>query len=439
MRDLFPGYFAPTKQEFEELWREATFAFDANVLLDLYRLTAESRQVFFEVLNRLGDRIFLPHQAAREYLRHRLEAISARSRSHEEIKNDAVKFVRTLETRIQEHPLPKSEEILRAARKAEKKINEIVDAALKKEPDLLRSDGLLDKLASLFEGKTGPPYDSSQFDDVCKKAAGRYTRKIPPGYKDDNKGEPAKFGDAIIWFQLLDLASSAKRPLIFITRDVKEDWWLLHNGETIGPRPELAQEMKQIASVRFHMYTTPRFLEFAQQTFDLKPEPTRRATSEIKEIEKQDKEAAASFADTWTTGEVSAAWPAWVSAPTGYATGVVQQNPSVTFSTVSPEQEAAKNEYLQLLPINGQVFNSSTGNWGCEVASVPSPGPTDRLCYQLKFEPIDRIRGPKHLTLWVSHAGLHHDLDWEYKKAIFRMISAWLDTGRTSGQVEYFG
>src|SRR6266852_9420751 len=116
MRELFPGYFTPTEQEFADLWREATFAFDANVLLGLYRLTTESRQVFFDALQRLGDRIFLPNQAAQEYLRNRLEAISARLRSHEGIKADAVKVVQSLEARIQEHSLPKSKEIVEAAK-----------------------------------------------------------------------------------------------------------------------------------------------------------------------------------------------------------------------------------------------------------------------------------------------------------------------------------
>jgi len=194
MRDLFPGYFNPTEQEFTGLWRDATFAFDANVLLGLYRLTNESRQVFFDVLRRLDDRIFLPNQAAEEYLRNRLEAISARTRSHERVKADAAKFVRSLEALVQEHSLPKSKEIVGAAEQAADKITEIVDASLKNAPDLLRSDDLLHKLTNIFEGKTGHPYETAQLDNLYKKAAERYTRRIPPGYKDDSKGEPSKFG-----------------------------------------------------------------------------------------------------------------------------------------------------------------------------------------------------------------------------------------------------
>ena len=35
MREMFPGYFAPTRTELERLWQTAVFSFDANVLLKL--------------------------------------------------------------------------------------------------------------------------------------------------------------------------------------------------------------------------------------------------------------------------------------------------------------------------------------------------------------------------------------------------------------------
>jgi len=457
MRELFPGYFTPTKEEFTEMWREATFAFDANVLLGLYKLTPESRQVFFDVLQKLGERIFLPNQAAHEYLRNRLEAISARSRSHEGMKAEAEKFVRNIEARVQEHSLPKGKKILDAARHAEKKVKKIVNAALREEPDFFLSDDLLHKLTQIFEGKTGQPYEAAKLDEICKRAANRYGRKIPPGYKDENKGEPEKFGDAIIWFQLLDVANSSKKPLIFITRDAKEDWWLQHHGETIGPRPELGQEMKQTADIRFYMYTLPRFLEFAQQFFSLNPEPTKKATSEIAEIEQKEKQAAEFTAPAWAglpqsseaivsnwMEESQAGWPPYAGVTisarnTGWPRETTPFVSYSTFGAVSPEEEATKNKYLMLLPINGQLFNSSVGGWTCAITQTPPPVTIDQACYQLRFDPADGIRKPKHLALWVSIAGLHHDPDWKYKKEIFRVISDWLGSGNSPGEIMHFG
>jgi hypothetical protein len=82
MKEHFPGYFTPTEEEFTKLWGECVFGFDANVLLGLYRSTAETQEVFFAVLDKIADRIFLPHQAAGEYLKNRLDAISFRSQQY---------------------------------------------------------------------------------------------------------------------------------------------------------------------------------------------------------------------------------------------------------------------------------------------------------------------------------------------------------------------
>jgi len=41
MRELFKGYHQPDASEFERLWHEGTFVFDANVLLNMYALAEQ--------------------------------------------------------------------------------------------------------------------------------------------------------------------------------------------------------------------------------------------------------------------------------------------------------------------------------------------------------------------------------------------------------------
>lgn len=106
-------------------------------------------------------------------------------------------------------------------------------------------------------------------NDEAKK---RYECAIPPGYKDLHKKGPAAYGDAIAWFQLLDYAKTIDKPLILVTRDTKEDWWWEHDGKTLGPRHELIQEMVD-TNTRFYMYTTERFMEYAQTHFHLDAKP----------------------------------------------------------------------------------------------------------------------------------------------------------------------
>src|SRR5207244_941808 len=80
--------------------------------------------------------------------------------------------------------------------------------------------------------------------------------------------------------------------------------------------------------VRFYMYAMPRFLEFAQQFFGMRPEPTKKATTEIKEIEQQEKYTAEWVSGTWSEGT-------W-SEPLQYSITPVTYNVSYGAAGLSP-------------------------------------------------------------------------------------------------------
>ena len=377
---MFSGYFTPTEEEFTKLWSDCLFGFDANVLLGLYRSTAETQQIFFSVLEKIADRIFLPHQAAGEYLKNRLGVISNRSDSYGRITDESEKFAKLVESIGREHSLADGEEVARIAREAADRIKDLAGAGAQKEPDLLRADDLLGRIAGFCETKTSQPYPDLRLKEIYAEGAQRYAQRIPPGYKDDKKSEPERYGDLLIWLQLIDQAKLKKKPVIFVTGDVKEDWWLEHRGATLGPRPELRQEMMAAAGVDFYMYTTPRFLEFAKQFLGLSFD-TKRAESEFEKIEKQDKRSteqrglpvSEDYPDYYyypNYGPVAGGWRAWnppyfgtQPANFGYDFGAYNPGAGAFGSFVSspvpaPEDSESKNKYFALLPLNGNVFRS---------------------------------------------------------------------------------
>lgn len=141
----------------------------------------------------------------------------------------------------------------------------------------------IDKIDNLFSGKIGNSSNEEEFQKICKQVKSRFEQKQPPGYKDQNKSKDIeKYGDAILWLQVIDYAKTKNKPIIFITDDVKEDWWKRHEGKTISPRPELIQEIKTKAKVDFWMYTGDRFLMYAGQYLKLLEEP--EVAKEAKEI-----------------------------------------------------------------------------------------------------------------------------------------------------------
>ena len=60
----------------------------------------------------------------------------------------------------------------------------------------------------------------------CEEGQGRYKKEIPPGFKDaKDKDGVRKYGDLIIWKEMLKFALKQSKNIIFITDDVKADWW----------------------------------------------------------------------------------------------------------------------------------------------------------------------------------------------------------------------
>ena len=84
---------------------------------------------------------------------------------------------------------------------------------------------------------------------------------MPPGYMDNKKTEN-KYGDLLVWKEILDYATTQSVDIIFVTHDQKEDWWNTNHGKKIGPRIELRKEFYEKTGQRFHMYTMPSFLSF---------------------------------------------------------------------------------------------------------------------------------------------------------------------------------
>jgi hypothetical protein len=86
MKTTFHEYYQPTKEEFSKLWEDSFFVFDANVLLNIYRYSQETRDTLIDIFDKLSDRLWVPHQAALEYQRHRLGVIGKQESAYEEIQ-----------------------------------------------------------------------------------------------------------------------------------------------------------------------------------------------------------------------------------------------------------------------------------------------------------------------------------------------------------------
>jgi hypothetical protein len=110
--------------------------------------------------------------------------------------------------------------------------------------------------------------------EIYDVAGLRYSLQIPPGYKDKEPKKDAikQYGDYVVWYQLIEYAKGMKKPIILAIDDTKEDWWKKEDGKTIGPRPELIEEMYSKGGVAFYMYNVGEFMKYAREMLGIKVE-----------------------------------------------------------------------------------------------------------------------------------------------------------------------
>ena len=269
MREAFRQHHKPSAAEQAALWQAATFALDTNVLLNVYRYADATREDLFRVLGALTSRIWVPFQVAREFYRNRLEVIQEQSDKYGELENTLQKFLNTLRGSFHRSAFLRIADVESHLRPAIESATQLIQERRKLHPDLLHDDIYLERLAALVGSSLGTEPDSATLDKRHSDAQARIDRLVPPGYRDAKKPPPDRYGDVLIWFELLDLAEASNKPVIFVTDDDKEDWWQIVRGEKLGARPELREEMRKRANVEFHIYTAARFLEAAGKDLDV--------------------------------------------------------------------------------------------------------------------------------------------------------------------------
>lgn len=292
MKKSFPGYFRPKAEELDSLWRSALIAVDANVLLNLYRYSQQAREALLNALDSARARLFVPHQAAKEFLDNRLGVTASQADEYTKTIRIITDLVQNL-SNTKRHPfLPESE--LPEFRVYMEKVCTLLNKQREQLLQRLTEDETLDALDEICREAMGPPFTGEELKQIESEGALRYQNKIPPGYRDAKKEGLAevhkKFGDLVLWKQVIRHSKEAKRPLILVTDDQKDDWWSEQSGRTVGPRPELVEEFSKEAGQRFWMYSVDQFLEHLSTSTSVKV--SRDVLEEVIEQSERTKEEA---------------------------------------------------------------------------------------------------------------------------------------------------
>jgi hypothetical protein len=292
MRDIFPGYYHPTQEQFVELWQQCLFVLDTNILLNFYRYSPKTGVDLLGILQRVADRLWLPHQVALEYQENRLDEIAQQENIYSRVTTILGKTQEELAALLRRgHLSIDVDTLLNKLQSTFTEVENELNERRQQHPKLFNDDHLREALTDIFEAKVGMAFTQERLNKIYELGDKRYSAEMPPGYKDNSKKGvkrygsliiEEKYGDLILWYQMVEKAKEIKKPVIFVTDDAKEDWWWISHGRTIGPRPELVLEMLNEAGVLFYMYTSDRFIEYARDNLGV--QVTQEVVDEIREV-----------------------------------------------------------------------------------------------------------------------------------------------------------
>lgn len=307
--------FRLTEEEEKELFEKGHIIFDSSALLSFYGYTERIAEEYFDkVFKTLKGRLWLPAQVIYEFEKNREKVITKPKGEYlnltksngkkdggylESIEN-GIELIRrntksihgqikTLSERTikdDKHPhisqkcISEFKDALKVFESNIEILNEGYDILLndtekqieektKELTEKTLSDNFRERLDSFFDH--GKPYPYEKMLEIIKEGQFRYDNEIPPGYKDEKEKIGFQmYGDLLLWFQIIDYAKEKQKPIIFVTNDVKEDWWHPDSDSQNSdvPRHELLFEFKDKSKQKIWFYTIDRLIYKSNEYLD---------------------------------------------------------------------------------------------------------------------------------------------------------------------------
>lgn len=261
---------------------------DTNILLDFYRNPAKLVQESIHLLYEIKDKLYLPFQVGYEY---HMNKKSAEIRSIQDWKE----YIKKVEGKINTifSDVSVGNEMVNKNVKENETLNQLKKEFKNKvilELNSYLKNDISEKIMSLYTEENileQPTPDN--YKKWSKEAEERFKNNIPPGVGDKKKTNKlfyshgqyeAKYGDYFLWREMCDLLNKGDE-LIFVTKDLnKDDWVYQVNGEIVGPKIELIQELYDEKEVRLRIIQLSELVEELNATPDL--------IKDVKEIEAED-------------------------------------------------------------------------------------------------------------------------------------------------------
>ncbi|HCE4787910.1 TPA: DUF4935 domain-containing protein [Vibrio parahaemolyticus] len=299
LKELFAGYNDNYVSDTMLSQSKVIVCFDANILLNLYRYENEVRDQVISLVKSIKGKtkfeIWLPYHAALEFNVNRKKVIKQSNSRIDDIRKQFAIFKKDV----------KSASTIGGKRGGLFDLsNELSDSfdnihqileKHRKNKIVSHKDQIIDVVFDIFDGYVGSPISEKELGSLIIEAESRYQKNIPPGFEDSGKTNlmtfngmsvDCKFGDYIIWKEMIEKSNKEGLPIILISDDVKSDW---RCNEYNRVKPELINEFLYKTGHHFYSMSIIEFERVFKSHLNFSF--TREASTQIKQINKTDKDA----------------------------------------------------------------------------------------------------------------------------------------------------
>ncbi|MCB2291697.1 hypothetical protein LGK97_18450 [Clostridium sp. CS001] len=243
--------FIYKKEEFEKIFdKQPVIVMDTNVLLGLYSFTPETIENIIGSFENHLNLFWLPNQVYLEYTRHYEHIRKRESNRFQNLKEDICKVLSDAIGTVSKNYSAYNKYKLPEVDDSRDKLIENINNAMKiSKQDLEKLQvGHSERIACISEqndiiykfvtnikkNSCTDGFSMLELIDIYEEGEKRYKYKMPPGFTDINKPDKGeeysdfvmrKYGDLIIWKEILRKIKDKDLNLIFIENEVKEDWW----------------------------------------------------------------------------------------------------------------------------------------------------------------------------------------------------------------------
>lgn len=263
-----------TQEEFDNIWgRKPLIIIDTSSILDLYRKAPSKSESALKLLKEIPkEQIFIPSQVYQEYDKNKKTVISEEFKKISNVKQDVdnaiTKATNSIEKSLYEYKrrdYPSINELEKNIKEQMIGIKQIANEykdsnqdEVKRNKSMLKNDEVEPFITELKDtGCIGERPSLSFLMGIYEEGEKRFQYKIPPGYKDLNKDNKdttkrEKFGDLIVWKELLKKAANVEKDIVYLTSDKKE--WKVDRSGTKFPDELLFDEFKEYSSYELYFW-----------------------------------------------------------------------------------------------------------------------------------------------------------------------------------------